>query len=39
LATGVVGVGMAGAILDKDALANKDYAKITELAKSVTSQF
>ena len=38
LATGVVGVGMASSILDKEALANKDYAKITELAKAVTDQ-
>ncbi len=38
IATGVIGVGMAGAILNKEALANKDYAKITELAKAVTSQ-
>lgn len=39
LATGVVGVGMASSILDKTALANKDYAKITALAKAVTEQF
>lgn len=38
LATGVVGVGMASSILDKEALANKDYAKITALAKAVTEQ-
>ena len=38
LATGVIGVGMASSILDKEALANKDYAKITELAKAVTEQ-
>ncbi len=38
LATGVVGVGMATTILNKEALANKDYAKITELAKAVTEQ-
>ncbi len=38
LATGVVGVGMASSILDKKALADKDYAKITELAKKVTEQ-
>ena len=38
LATGVVGVGMATAILNKEALANKDYAKITALAKAVTEQ-
>ena len=36
LSTGVVGVGMAGAVLNKEALANKDYGKITELAKAVT---
>lgn len=39
LATGVVGVGMASSILDKQALADKDYAKITALAKAVTDQF
>jgi 2-dehydro-3-deoxyphosphogluconate aldolase/(4S)-4-hydroxy-2-oxoglutarate aldolase len=38
LATGVVGVGMGGAVLDKEALANKDYRKITELAKAVSGQ-
>ncbi len=38
LATGVVGVGMGSAILDKEALANKDYQKITELAKAISSQ-
>ena len=38
LATGVIGVGMASSILDKEALANKDYAKITALAKAVTDQ-
>lgn len=38
LATGVVGVGMASSILNKEALANKDYVKITELAKAVTEQ-
>lgn len=38
LASGVVGVGMATAVLNKEALANKDYAKITELAKAVTVQ-
>lgn len=36
LSTGVVGVGMGGAVLDKKALENKDYGKITELAKAVT---
>lgn len=39
LSTGVVGVGMASSILDKEALKNKDYAKITALAKAVTEQF
>ena len=38
LATGVVGVGMASSVLNKEALANKDYAKIKELAKVVTEQ-
>lgn len=38
MSTGVAGVGMAGAILNKEALKNKDYAKITELALAVTSQ-
>lgn len=38
LDTGVVGVGMASSILNKQALADKDYAKITELAKAVTDQ-
>ena len=38
LATGVVGVGVGGAVLDKEALANKDYRKITELAKAVSGQ-
>lgn len=38
LATGVIGVGMASSILDKEALAKKDYAKITALAKAVTDQ-
>ena len=38
LGTGVVGVGMGGAVLDKEALATKNYAKITELAKAVSSQ-
>lgn len=36
LSTGVVGVGMAGAVLDKNALENKDYNKISELARAVT---
>ena len=39
LATGVAGVGVASCILDKEALKNKDYAKITELAKAITGQF
>ena len=38
LATGVVGVGMASSVLDIEALKNKDYAKITALAKAVTEQ-
>lgn len=38
LAAGVVGVGMGGAILSKEAVASKDYAKITALAKAVTGQ-
>ena len=38
LSAGVVGVGMAGAILDKEALAAKDYKKITEKANAVTSR-
>lgn len=38
LDTGVVGVGMASCILDKQALKGKDYAKITALAKAVTKQ-
>lgn len=38
LASGVRGVGMAGAILDKESLATKNYEKITEKAKAVTSQ-
>lgn len=36
LSTGVVGVGMGGAVLDKKALEDKDYSKITELSKAVT---
>ena len=39
LATGVVGVGVASAVLDKQALANKDYEKITALAKELTGKF
>lgn len=38
LASGVVGVGMASSILDKQALKDKDYAKITALAKAVTEK-
>lgn len=38
ISAGVVGVGMASSILDKQALANKDYAKITALAKAVTEK-
>jgi len=38
LATGVVGVGAASCILDKQALKDKDYAKITALAKALTEQ-
>lgn len=38
LATGVVGVGVGGAVLNKDALASKDFAKITELARALSSQ-
>jgi 2-dehydro-3-deoxyphosphogluconate aldolase/(4S)-4-hydroxy-2-oxoglutarate aldolase len=39
LATGVVGVGVASAVLDKQALAHKDYGKITALAKELTGKF
>ena len=39
LATGVVGVGVASAVLDKQALADKDYEKITALAKELTGKF
>ena len=38
LATGVVGVGMASCILDKQALKDKDYDKIAQLAKAITEQ-
>lgn len=38
LATGVVGVGMASSILDKQALTDRNYEKITALAKAVTDQ-
>lgn len=38
LSSGVVGVGMAGAILNKQALQEKNYSKITEIAKTITAQ-
>ena len=38
IASGAVGVGMAGAILDKEALATKNYQIITDKAREVTSQ-
>ena len=38
LATGVVGVGVASAVLDKQALATKNYEKITALAKELTGK-
>lgn len=38
LATGVVGVGVASAVLNKQALANKDYERITALAKELTGK-
>ena len=38
LSTGVVGVGVASSILDKQAIKEKDYAKITALAKAVTKK-
>ena len=38
LSSGVVGVGMASSILNKQALKNKDYAEITSLAKAVTER-
>ena len=38
LSTGVVGVGMASSILDKQALKDKNYVKITALAKAVTEK-
>lgn len=38
LATGVVGVGVASAVLDRQALENKDYGKITALAAALTGQ-
>ena len=39
LATGVVGVGVASSVLNKQALADKDYGKITALAKELTEKF
>lgn len=38
LSTGVAGVGMASSVLNKEALKNKDYSKITALAKEVTDK-
>ena len=38
LSAGVVGVGMGSAVLDKNALANKDYKIITDKAKAVTQK-
>ena len=38
LSLGVVGGGMGSAILDKQLLKDKDYKKITELAKQVTKK-
>lgn len=38
LSMGVVGVGMASSILDKEALKTKDYSKITALAKAITEK-
>ena len=38
LATGVVGVGVASSVLNKQALADKDYEKITALAKELTGK-
>ena len=38
ISAGVVGVGMASSILDKQALKDKDYAKITALAKAITEK-
>ena len=38
LSLGVVGVGMASSILNKQALQEKDYKKITELALRVTKK-
>lgn len=38
LSCGVSGVGLASSVLNKEAVANKDYGKITQLAKAVTDQ-
>ena len=38
LSTGVIGVGAGGGILNKEAITNKDYKKITELARAYTEQ-
>jgi 2-dehydro-3-deoxyphosphogluconate aldolase/(4S)-4-hydroxy-2-oxoglutarate aldolase len=38
LSLGVAGVGMASSILDKQALRDKDYDKITQLAKEITQR-
>ncbi len=38
LSLGVAGVGMASSILDKQALKDKDYDKITQLAKEITQR-
>lgn len=38
IALGVAGVGMQSAILNKENLKNRDYAKITECAREITSQ-
>lgn len=38
LAAGAAGVGVASAILDKKALADREYKKITELAESFSKQ-
>ena len=38
LSLGVVGVGMASSILDKKALKDRDYDKITQLAKDITKR-
>ncbi len=38
LATGVVGVGVGSCVMDKTAVKEKDYAKLTALAKAVTEK-